>query len=214
MAFLYGVIALLLGLAFVFSGLPLFRFLIPVWGFFGGFSLGMSVSTSLFGSNFLGGGIGLVVGLVLAILFAALSYFFFNIAVIILAATVGYWLGAGLMVLIGFNSGVLTVTVGIAVAVVAAIIALVGNFAKYFIVVVTAFGGATTAIAGILMMLHKIEPSALSLSISRVAINQSTLWTIVWVVLAVVGMGAQLRNAREYEMVMWGNDQLIQPVKD
>src|SRR5438128_3993489 len=119
--FLIGLLVLLVGAAFCFAGYRFFRVLIAIWGFFAGFLIGASGVVVLFGGGFLATVLGWIVGVVVGLIIAAVAYFFYVVAVVILGASVGYWIGIGLMSAIGFSSqGFLTVLVGIIAAVVLA----------------------------------------------------------------------------------------------
>ena len=74
-------IALLFGLAVVFSGYRLFLFLLPIWGFFTGFVLGAQTIDFLFDAGLFATVTGWVVGFFVGLLFAALSYLFYAVAV-------------------------------------------------------------------------------------------------------------------------------------
>ena len=97
-------IALLFGLAITFGGYRLFLVLLPIWGFFFGFALGAETLQILFGIGFLATITSWVVGFIIGALFAVFSYMFYIFGVAILAASLGYGLGVGLMAWIGFSS--------------------------------------------------------------------------------------------------------------
>ena len=85
-----AILALLIGLAFCFSGYRFFRLLIAIWGFFAGFELGAAGMAALFGQNFLGTTTGWVLGFVIGVVLALLAYFFYYIAVVLLGASIGW----------------------------------------------------------------------------------------------------------------------------
>src|SRR3954447_3577196 len=112
-----GMIGLLFGAVLAFSGYRFFIFLLPIWGFFWGFGLGAQSIQAIFGNGFLSDISSWVVGFFVGLLFAVLSYFFFAAAVAILAGSMGYALGVGIMVgIFGGNLDILTWIVGIVVA--------------------------------------------------------------------------------------------------
>ena len=62
---------------------------------------------------------GIVLGLVIGLVFAALAYFFYYFAVVLLGATAGYDLGSGFIGAIGLNNlGSCAVIVGVVLAVI------------------------------------------------------------------------------------------------
>src|SRR5438874_8254917 len=134
-----GLLVVLLGALFCFVGYRFFRILIAIWGFFAGFNLGTAAMTSLFNNAFLGTTTGIVLGLVIGVVFALLAYFFYYFAVVLLGATAGYDLGSGFIGAIGLNNpGFIAVIVGVALAVVFALVLLLFNLPKLLILVFTA----------------------------------------------------------------------------
>ena len=76
-------------------------------------------------------------------LFAVLSYLFWYIAVVILFASIGYWLGWGFMSLIGFSeTGFVAVAIGLLLGAVFAVAAFVTGVLLAALVVITAVAGA------------------------------------------------------------------------
>jgi hypothetical protein len=159
--------------------------------------------TALFHNAFLGTTTGIVLGLVIGVVFAALAYFFYYVAVVLLGASVGYSIGTGLMAAIGLNpSGFVSVIVGICVAVVLALIILLFNLPKLLIMVFTAIGGAVAMVAGVLMLFGKIHVAGLQYGVAVAVAELRTewFWSIVAIALAVVGFLAQWRINQEYTM--------------
>lgn len=198
---LIGLLVLLLGAAFCFAGYRFFRILIAIWGFFAGFNLGAAAMVALFGGGFLGTVSGWVLGFVVGLVFAALAYFFYYFAIVLLGASVGYSLGSGFMEAIGLNNpGFLSVVAGVIVAVALVILILALNLPKLLIMLFTALGGAGTIIAGILLMFGQIHVAGLQYGIIEAAIKASWIWSIVWFILAVVGFASQWRTTQEYTL--------------
>ena len=92
-----GLLAIGIGLAWAFYGLKLFTILLPLWAFFFGLVAGAQWGVDIFGEGFfatvLSWGIGLVFGIVLA----AISFFWYYAAIVILGGAVGYALGDRLL---------------------------------------------------------------------------------------------------------------------
>ena len=89
MALVTGVIGILL----LFAGYRLAKWIIPLWGLLAGFALGASAASDALSNKFLGDLSGFVAGLVVGFIFALLSYFFFELAIVLLGVSTGYWLG-------------------------------------------------------------------------------------------------------------------------
>ena len=202
MDFLIGALVLLIGAAFCFAGYRFFRILIAIWGFFAGFNLGTAAMTALFNNAFLGTTTGIVLGLVIGVVFALLAYFFYYFAVVLLGATAGYDLGSGFIGAIGLNNpGFIAVIVGVALAVVFALVILLFNLPKLLIMVFTALGGAVAMLAGLLILLGQVKVAYLQYGDAVALVRASWFWSIVAIALAVVGFLAQWRTMQEYTLV-------------
>jgi hypothetical protein len=200
--FLIGALILLAGAAFCFVGYRFFRILIAIWGFFAGFNLGTAAMTALFHNAFLGTTTGIILGLVIGLVFAALAYFFYYFAVVLLGASAGYELGSGLIGAIGLNNqGLVAVIVGVVLAVVFALLILVLNLPKLLIMVFTALGGAIAMLAGLLILVGQVKVAYLQYGDAVALVKASWFWSIVAIVLAVVGFLAQWRSMQEYTLV-------------
>jgi len=200
--FLIGALVLIVGALFCFAGYRFFRILITIWGFFAGFNLGTAAMTALFNNAFLQTTTGIVLGIVIGLVFAALAYFFYYFAVVLLGATAGYDLGSGLIGAIGLNNpGFIAVIVGVVLAVVFALVILLFNLPKLLIMVFTAFGGAVAMLAGLLILLGQVKTAYLQYGDAVALVRASWFWTIVAIVIAVVGFLAQWRTNQEYTMV-------------
>jgi len=202
MDFLIGALVLLVGAAFCFAGYRFFRILIAIWGFFAGFNLGTAAMTALFNNAFLGTTTGIVLGLVIGVVFALLAYFFYYFAVVLLGATAGYDLGSGIIGAIGLNNpGFVAVIVGVVLAVVFALVILLFNLPKLLIMVFTALGGAVAMLAGLLILVGQVKVAYLQYGDAVALVRASWFWSIVAIVLAVVGFLAQWRSMQEYTLV-------------
>ena len=206
--FLIGALVLLAGAAFCFVGYRFFRILIAIWGFFAGFNLGAGAMTALFNNAFLGTTTGIVLGLVIGLVFAALAYFFYYFAVVLLGASAGYTLGSGLIGAIGLNNpGFVAVIVGVVLAVVFAFLILVLNLPKILIMVFTALGGAVAMLAGLLILFGQVKVAYLQYGDAVALVKASWFWSIVAIALAVVGFLVQWRTMQEYNLE-WSQSQV------
>ena len=95
-----SMIALFFGAVLAFNGYRLFIFLLPVWGFFFGFVFGAQAIQAILGTGFLSDVTSWVIGFIVALVFAVLSYLFYFFAVALLAGSLGYSLGVGIMLAI------------------------------------------------------------------------------------------------------------------
>lgn len=194
------VIALFVGMAICFNGYRWFLILLPILGFFFGFGIGAQTVQALFGGGFLSTVTSWVVGFFVALIFAVLSYLFYFIGVALAGGYLGYALGVGLMGLLGIDFGLVTWLVGLALGVIFAIGTIVLNIQKYVIIAFTSIAGATVVVGSFLVVLGKINPSQLSTNVVRAAMQDSPFWLIIFLVLAILGVAAQLYVNRSYEL--------------
>ena len=192
-----AIIALIIGVLALLAGYRLFLLLLPIWGFFAGFAMGAHETTLIFGTGFLSTLTSWIVGFVAGLIFAVLSYLIYIVGVALLSAAFGYFLGAGLALLF-FDPGLIVTLVGVAGAVVMAFIVLAFNIQKPVLEFVTAFGGATAVLAGLLLLIGRIPFEALGQNPVRAVLDDSIFWLIVWLVLGFVGFGIQIVSNRTY----------------
>jgi hypothetical protein len=198
----FSALAILVGLAFTFLGYQFFRILLPIWAFFVGLWLGVGATAAIFGGGFLTSALGLVLGFFIGLVLAALSYFVYSVAVVLFGASLGYTLGAGLMLLIGFDPGFISWLVGMVFAVAFGLMFIVGKFPKIVIIVGTALAGAMAVFAGILILFGVIPPESLGLGFAKPIVSNSFLLTVGWITLAVIGMATQYSVAQSSEEML------------
>ena len=146
-AVLVSLIAILIGLALTLSGYRFFIILLPIWGFFAGFSATGTTIRGLWGTGFFNTVFSWVIGLLVGLLFAVLAYLFYYAAIIILGATVGYMLGIGFMTWIGFQLGFISLMVGLILAVIFAFGVWYLKVPKLLIIILTSLAGAASLLA-------------------------------------------------------------------
>lgn len=194
-----GILAIVIGTALCFAGYRAFRALIALWGFFAGFLLTVQGVGVFSGGHFLVSVGGLVIAFIVGLILAALAYYLYVAAVVILSASVGFWVGTGLMMALGFgNHSTPALIVGLIFAIALAILALALDLTRLLIVISTSLGGASSIIAGILLLLKIIPLEALSFGMVGAIISGSQLWGLAWLVLAIVGIIVQLSSTQRY----------------
>jgi len=198
---LLGIFALALGAAVCFAGYKFFLFLLPVFGFVAGFWLGSALVAELFGSGFLSEVTGWIIGIVAGVILAIGSYFFWYVAIVLLAGAVGAWLGGGVMAAIGFNpDGILQLLVALAVGAIFAIGAIVLRAPKWVVLGLTALGGAGTAVSGVLLILGQIKVEAIQDGAFAAAWGAGPIWALITLGVAVAGFVAQDRSTKDFMM--------------
>ena len=191
-----GILALVIGAALCLVGYRAFRILIAIWGFFAGFLLMMQAVVAA------SGGLvsleGLIIAFVVGLLLAVLAYYLYVAAVLILSASVGLWVGTGLMMALGFsNHSTAALIGGLVLAFALAVLTLALNLTKFLLVSGTSLGGACSIIVGILLLLKKI-PLNLSFDMVGAIISSSQVWSLAWLALAIVGITVQLSSTQRY----------------
>lgn len=204
MQILIGLIIGVLGLAICFFGLRFWFILLPAFGAIVGFFVGAGVMQEIFGQGFLSTAVSWIVGLVVALIFAALSYFVWYAGAIIAAGAVGASLFTGVLhAIINQPWGAVHFIVAAIGAIIFALGALLLNLPIYIVIVNSALGGASLAIAGLLVLLGNIAVEELSTGVSVAVVDEgrlSVLWFIVWIVLAIAGIFYQLRSMAEVQL--------------
>lgn len=202
--FIIGILAISIGTLLCFAGYIVARITLPIWGFFVGFLMGASGVSDAFNSQFLGTTLGIVVGLIMGLIFGLLAYFFFSLAVVLLGASLGYWLGTGFITMIGFDKGFLSATVGITLGVVFAVLAIIINAPKYYLIIATAFSGAVAVIGGILITFNLLQIDSLSYVEAVNNANLSIFWSILVVTLGIIGTVFQVKTNSQRQIETWG----------
>jgi hypothetical protein len=200
---LFALLAILVGIGLSFFGYAAFRIILPILGFLVGLWLGMDLVNNFMGNYpLLGVSLGLVVGFILGGVFAAIAYFVYSLAVVIFGVSLGYALGAGIMLMLGMSDGFLTFLVGAIAAVGMAVLFMATNMPKVYIMALTAFAGASALIAGVLVLFGQIPPSQLGLAVVDPYIANSLFWLIVWMVVGFLGFFVQYRMVQVAESMV------------
>jgi len=195
-----AMIALFFGTVLTLAGYRFFLFLLPIFGFFFGFALGAQTVTALFGDGFLSTVTSWVVGFGFAMIFAVLSYAFYIVAVGLIGAALGYALGVGVMEAIGLNFGFIVWLVGIVAAMVVGAGVLLLNVQKLVIIVATSVLGAGVIVATYLYLFGGQPAAQLAQNPVRTALAASPFWTIIFLLIAIVGVALQLQTTKRYEV--------------
>lgn len=192
MDIIVGLLAIAAGLAFCFRGYLLMRLMIPIWGFFVGFAMGAGLISSATDRAFLGTVLAWIVGVVLGLLFAFIAYTYYAVAIVLAMASVGYLLGAALMVALDVEWNWLIVTVGIVVGLLLAVAAIVSDLPTTVLTVLTALGGATAIVGGIMLLANRVDAEDLGEGSVTAAINAGWGWWLLHLALAFAGILAQV----------------------
>jgi hypothetical protein len=194
---LIGLLAIGIGAAWAAYGLKAFTILLPIWAFFAGLIGGAAFLQGLFGNDFafLATTTSWVGGFVIGLVFAALSYFIYYFAVVILGATIGYALGSGLLIALGLD-GFLSVVIGLVGGAVLAVAVLVLAVPAILIVVLSAFSGAAAVVNGALVLLGQIKVADIDGGMMDGLIKYGPVALVAWLVVAAAGIWYQYRDIK------------------
>ncbi len=187
-----GVIAVLTGAIFCFRGYLAMRLVIPVWGAFAGFMLGAGIVSG--DAGFLGNALGWLVGIGLAIVFGAIAYLYYEVAVLIGMMAIGFVLGTSLMVALGVTWSWVIVLSGVVLAVALAFVAIVGDLPMVLLTVLTALAGASTVVAGLMLLFGTVDVEDFDIGQTTEYIADDWWWFVIYGGLVVGGIIAQFTD--------------------
>lgn len=193
-AIVIGVLAIIIGGLLCFQGYAALRIVIAVWGSFAGFMLGSGLVAAFTEGGWLGTGLGWIVGVAAALVFGLVAYLYYAVSVVIGMAAIGFSLGSATMVAIGVDWTWLIILVGVAVGVVLAVLAIVGDLPMLILTLLGAFAGATVMIAGLLLVTGVLDRAALTDPATTQTLELGWWWNVGYVALAIAGIVVQLRS--------------------
>jgi uncharacterized protein DUF4203 len=191
MDLLAAIILIAVGAAALFVGFRLWLILLPIFGFFVGFVVGAELISTWLGDGFLQNVLGIVVGAVTAVIFAFLAIFWWWAGVVLVLAGFGFAIGYGLLPAIGMDAEVLSWVIGLTIAAIFVVAAVVLRLPRALVIVASSLWGSGAVLAGVLVILNKIDVEELGFGAVNQVIGESFFWFIAWLALAVVGMAAQ-----------------------
>ena len=190
-----GVLAIIAGLLFCFGGQFLMRLVFPIWGAFAGFAFGAGLVAGLSDEHFLGTVLGWVLGIVFALIFAVFAYLFYAVAVVLAMGAAGFALGSGLVVALGIDWSWVAVLIGLAVGVLLGVVAVVLDMPAIVLIVFTAIAGAVGVTGGLMLLTGDLNSDDFTRTAFTDRIHDSWGWYLTVVVIAVLGIVVQARQA-------------------
>ena len=115
-------------------------------------------------------------GLLFAVVFGALAYLYFEVSIALAMATVGFALGASVMAALGVEWSWLVVSVGVVVGALLAWLAIVADLPAVLLVGLTAFGGASVIVFGVMLLVDTVNTSDLESSQTTEHIADDWWW--------------------------------------
>lgn len=190
-----GLVAIAAGALFCFAGYLAFRLIIPLWGFFAGFAFGAGLIASVTGDGFLRTLLGWAVGLGCALGFALVAYLFYEVAVVVAMGSIGFALGTSLMVALHVSWTWVVVLAGVAAGILLALLAIVAELPMVLLIVLSALGGASAVTMGVMLLVGTANSADFTSDGATEQIDAGWWWYVVYGVLALAGILAQMRGA-------------------
>ena len=192
-----GLLALGIGAVFCFRGYVAMRIMIALWGALVGFGLGASLGAD--DGGILSNGLSWILAIVLAVVFAAIAYLYYAVSIAIAMGSIGFTLGASVLVAVGVTWNWLIVLAGLALGIVLAVVAIVGNLPGILLIVLSALAGASAIVGGIMLLTDVLDTGQITRSGTVTEeLNDDWYWYVIWAAAAAAGMFTQLRaSARE-----------------
>lgn len=197
-----GLLAIAVGGLFCFRGFMTMRVVIPIWGAFTGFVLGAGLVDAATDDGFLGNAFGWFAGFGLAVVFGAIAYVYYEVTVMLAMGAIGFSLGTSAMVALGVSWSWLIVLIGIAVGTALAFAAIVGDLPAVLLVALTALGGASIVVFGVMLVGGVIDTADFESAATTEQLDDDWWWYALYVGLAVAGMVAQIRHAERTAATM------------
>lgn len=192
---LVGLAAIAIGLAFCLRGYVAMRVVIPLWAFFGGFMFGAGLGAGAGDEGFLRSAAAWLVGLAIGLVFAAIAYLFFEVSIVLAMGTVGFALGTAALTALDVTWSWVVVLGGIAAGVLLAVLAIAADLPAIVLIVLTAFGGASVAVFGLMLLVGAVQTGDLDSGATTRNADDDWWWYAMYVALAVTGLVVQARIA-------------------
>lgn len=187
---LVGLLAVAVGLLVAFVGYRALRTVIALLGAVFGLGVGGAIGAGFPLEGTMAVAVTWIVAVLAALLFGWLAYAFYQVAVLLGLASIGFSIGAGLMVALGLRGDWL---VGALVAVVLVVIGMIGDLPAVLLIILTGLAGANLAITGVMLVAGVVDLGYLNAGGSD-AVAVGWWWGVAGLVLAVIAIGSQLRS--------------------
>jgi hypothetical protein len=117
-----------------------------------------------------------------------------------LAGSLGYAIGAGIMLAITPNMNFLVWIIGMVVGIALAIVVILFNVQKWVIIAATALMGAGVIVGTFLFMLGRLPAADVVANPVRSVLQDSPFWLIIFIVVAVLGFLIQFATSRSWQI--------------
>ncbi|WP_370617671.1 DUF4203 domain-containing protein [Mumia qirimensis] len=188
--FVLAIVLLGVGAVLVLWGGAALRVLIALAGAFVGFFLGAELVQDQAGGELLGTFWGWVAAIVGALVLGILAYLWYWLGVVLWVAAMGYVLGVFLANAFGADEDWVLMTVGLAVAAVLVVIAVIARLPAMLLIVVSAWAGASLVVTGAMLLFGEIDSEQVDRAFT--VADPAWLWYGAVAVIFIVGLIVQL----------------------
>lgn len=189
-----ALLAIIVGVVFCYQGYVAMRIVIACWGLLAGFALGAGIGADDGGA--LSNALSWTLGIVLAVVFALLAYLYYEVSIAIAMGSIGFTLGASALVALGVTWSWLIVLAGLALGVVLAIVAIVGDLPMLLLVLLSAAAGASAIVGGLMLVTGALDSEQITRSASVTEeLNDDWYWYALWFAAAITGVIVQISTA-------------------
>ena len=174
-----------LGAAVALLGERAFRIILPIIGFIAGILIGYSGVQAVFGIGIISFPLAIITALLVGAIIAALSYLYFDLAIILLVAAITAYGAMYLGIALGLSKNSFLVgLLGFSGAVVGFVFATILPMTQSFVVVVSSFYGVAMILAGIFLAGGSISGEQLHKGIIPAVsgrVHNHFLWILIWI---------------------------------
>lgn len=197
---LIGIVLLAFGIAFCFFGFRAFLVLLPIIGFIAGFYIGAEAMQIALNEGFLATSLSIIVGLGAGIIGAFASYVFMILGIVLVAGILGFAVAAGVLELLGLDTGCISSLVGLASAVAAVWLTMRYKLVRYVLIVITAVLGANAIILSLLLFFNRITVEQIVSPLGTISpiLKDSPLYIILFLALFGAGLYVQFLASRDF----------------
>src|SRR4030095_15056858 len=185
-----GLLAVAIGYLFCYMGNIAMRVMLPLIGFFMGVSAGAALVSQ---DGFLSTGFSWIVGLCVGLLFGLLAYFFYEVAVVLAFAGLGFAVASALLMCLNLDWNWLIAIAGIALGVVFGITAIFVRMPIVVLILVSSFWGAAVIIYGLMLMFNSASLGDFSNGLAWLQIRNTPGLYILWLFFGITGGINQLK---------------------
>src|SRR5690606_17793436 len=122
------------------------------------------------------------------LLFGLIAYLYYVVAVTLAMASIGFLIGTALMAALGVTWSWVLILVGVIVGVLLAVAAVKLNLPAILLVVLSALGGSTAIVGGVMLLTTTIDLDDFNRANITATIGHNWWWYVIYLLLVIVGV--------------------------